>query len=297
MDVGIPLKGHGNMTLTPAVVQQLLKTYYRQILDQLGYEYENITLSIPEGDPDPYIRVSVLSSQVNSIPNSITIQTDQRSVTIPLKVFGDYKPFKLQIDEKEMMKKLDKNKYSSDFFRICAVILNQSITDEYIFTTIKEYTTDRYGVLGELTPPTQEELEEIEIISWLINSLRPQVSKMIESDYIFENFSGIFMGLPLAISSLPDVLKKCKEEGKNPSFDDILQQLEKEGRIMPAEAVQFRANYQYFENNRLRIQQQYKSQWVASLNQKLIVEPSLSSLTAIVQNEPDAKYAYIEQIL
>jgi hypothetical protein len=82
----------------------------------------------------------------------------------------------------------------------------------------------------------------------------------------------------------------------NPSFPDILSDLVSRKAITPHDASLYRANYDHFEANRSYIQRTYSSQWVASLNHRLYASPFLRELEHNLHDEPNASYAYIEQV-
>ena len=80
-------------TLTPKIVQSLLRQHLPEILAQLGYG--ELRLGIPVGDPDPCLLVSVPPQRIPALPPSVTVHTIDGPIDIPLKVSGDYEPSKL----------------------------------------------------------------------------------------------------------------------------------------------------------------------------------------------------------
>ena len=83
------------------------------------------------------------------------------------------------------------------------------------------------------------------------------------------------------------------------SFPTVMQtiaRLEQQNVINAGEANQYRSSYEHFKKNRAWIYKYFSQQWVASFNDLLFFKPTLAELQDYIQKEPNARFAYIEEV-
>jgi hypothetical protein len=81
-----------------------------------------------------------------------------------------------------------------------------------------------------------------------------------------------------------------------PTFDAILSDLLKTGRIKPDDYAEFHKNYRYFQSRAPQIRAEYAGKWVAALNELLYNDNQGRRLIEKMLRTPGGRYAYIEQI-
>jgi hypothetical protein len=80
-----------------------------------------------------------------------------------------------------------------------------------------------------------------------------------------------------------------------PTVSEVLLELLTSGAIKKEDAAQYLSNYEYFEDQRSRIEVDCNGLWVASLNGQLYTADSLEELQRLIDGKPNANTEYIEQ--
>ena len=83
----------------------------------------------------------------------------------------------------------------------------------------------------------------------------------------------------------------------NPSFIDVISDLFAKGRLTRSKRDLMKANYECLVKNKTSVVANHpEAKWIASVNGKLFYDENLDSLEKKMQNEPNSKFAYTEQV-
>ncbi len=84
---------------------------------------------------------------------------------------------------------------------------------------------------------------------------------------------------------------------KKPTPRETLPRLVALGIITSDDSVRYLANYEYFEQQRDPIEQDFSGMWVASIGNEIIVGCSLYEIRQLLDRKPDGRFAYVEEIV